>query len=117
MQIELTVAYVGFGGNIGEGQYFFSYSPNVIMVKNKDESLNFSFSTATAKDFAMHEILTTDANNQFGKATKSTDNRSMQIKDNNTNSQLTLLSIIVHDKSRNLYISCDPQVLNVPDLE
>jgi len=116
MKIKLTVAYVGFGGNIGDGEYFYSYSPNVIMVKNKDVQLDFVFSGATTDNFLMLEIVTTDANNQFDKGSKAPDRRSIAIKDSNTNSQLTLVSVIVHDKSRNKDISCDPQVLNVPDL-
>lgn len=116
MKIELTVAYVGFGGNIGDGEYFYSYSPNVIMVKNKDEQLNFVFSDATSSDFSMVEILTTDANSQFTKGIKAPGDRSIAVKDNNTVSQLTLLSVLVQDNTRNKLISCDPQVLNVPDL-
>ncbi|MCF6300149.1 MAG: hypothetical protein L3J52_03375 [Proteobacteria bacterium] len=115
MKIELTVAYVGFGGNIGDGEYFYSYSPNVVMVKAKDEVLNFVFSDATAENFAMTEILTTDANNQFETPTKTPGDRSMQVKDINSNAQLTFLSVLVHDKTRNKLISCDPQVLNIPD--
>ena len=117
MKIELTVAYVGFGGNIGDGEYFYSYSPNVIMVKNKDELLNFVFSGATSSDFSMVEIVTTDANRQFDKGTKAPGDRSIMVKDSNTNPQLTLLSVIVEDKSRGKIISCDPQVLNVPDID
>jgi len=117
MKIELTVAYVGFGGNIGDGEYFYSYSPNVIMVTKKDTDLNFVFSSATNEHFQMLEIVTTDANNQFGKGTKSADNRSIVVKDTNTNDQLTMVSIIVKDKSRDKLISCDPQVLNVQDID
>ena len=115
MNIELTVAYVGFGGNIGDGEYFYSYSPNVIIVNAKQEPLNFVFSSATSKDFAMKEIVTTDANNQFSTATKASDGRSMQTTDSNSHAQLTFLAIIVQDKTRNKQISCDPQILNVPD--
>ena len=116
MKIELTVAYVGFGGNIGEGEYFYSYSPNVIMVTEKDTDLNFVFSSATTDHFHMLEIVTTDANDQFSKGTKAPDSRSILVKDSNTNDQLTLLSVIVKDKSRDKLISCDPQILNVPTL-
>jgi len=117
MKIELTVAYVGFGGNISGGEYFYSYSPNVIMVTAKDTDLDFVFSNATSDNFNMVEIVTTDANEQFSKGNKAPDNKSIMVKDTNTNSQLTLLSVIVKDKLRNKLISCDPQVLNIPDID
>ena len=117
MKIELTVAYVGFGGNIGGGEYFYSYSPNVIMVKAKDTDLDFVFSSATSDNFQIVEVVTTDANDQFNKGKKASDSRSILVKDSNTNSQLTLLSVIVYDKPRDKLISCDPQVLNVPDID
>lgn len=116
MKIELTVAYVGFGGNIGDGEYFYSYSPNVIMVTEKNADLDFVFSDATSDHFHMVEIVTTDAQNQFSKGVKAPDDRSILVKDSNTNSQLTLLSVIVNDKSRDKMISCDPQIINVPTL-
>jgi len=74
MNIELTVAYVGFGGNIGDGEYFYSYSPNTVC-----------------------------------------DGRSLTLSDSNSHPQLTMLAIIVLDTARNKKISCDPQILNVPD--
>ncbi|MBL4773273.1 MAG: hypothetical protein JKX98_06645 [Alcanivoracaceae bacterium] len=115
MNIELTVAFVGFGGNIGDGEYFYSYSPNVIIVEALNEPLNFQFSKETANNFVMKQIITTDANNQFSKATKAPDGRSMQTTDSNSNPQLTLMSILVEDQTRAKLISCDPQILNVPD--
>ena len=32
IDIELTVAYVGFGGNAGLGMYFYSFAPDVVTV-------------------------------------------------------------------------------------
>jgi len=115
MNIELTVAYVGFGGNIGGGEYFYSYSPSDIIVQALNEPLNFQFSKETASNFVMKQIVTTDANNQFSQATKAKDGRSMQTVDSNSNAQLTMMSILVEDQTRAKLISCDPQILNVPD--
>ena len=116
MKIELTIAYVGFGGNTGEGQYFFSYSPNTAIVKTANTELDFVFSDATTDNFKMFEMVTCDVSNQFSKAIKSSDQRSMKVINSNTKPQLTIVSILVEDSARkNKIVSCDPQVLNVPD--
>ena len=115
MKIQLTVAYVGFGGNIGGGEYFYSYSPNVIICKNKEEELIFEFSPETLSRFTMQQLITSDSNQQFGKVNFETNQRSLAVKNYNINNQLILLSILVNDVDRNKLISCDPQVLNIPD--
>lgn len=115
MNIELTVAYVGFGGNIGKGEYFYSYNENVIMVSKPDQELNFELSSETASRFKITGLVTTDSNNQFEKPSQKSGDRSIQVKDNNTNAQLTFVSVIVEDTVRAVTLSCDPQVLNVPD--
>ncbi len=115
MNIELTVAYVGFGGNIGKGEYFYSYNENVIMVKKPGTELNFELSTETNSRFSITGLVTTDSNGQFEKPSQKSGDRSIQVKDNNTNAQLTLVSVLVFDIDKQVTISCDPQVLNVPD--
>jgi regulatory protein YycH of two-component signal transduction system YycFG len=115
MKIELTVAYVGFGGNTGNGEYFYSYYPNTIMVESANTQLDFVFSTETSTDLVMHELVSSDTENEFGVATKAPDGRSILLMDHNNKPLLIAVSIVVHDKNRNVYISCDPQVLNVPN--
>jgi hypothetical protein len=115
MNIELTVAFVGFGGNIGKGEYFYSYNENVIMVTKADEELNFILSSETAKNFKISNLVTTDSNNQFESPVKQAGDRSIKVLDKNSNAQLTLVSVLVEDTERGVLISCDPQVLNVPD--
>jgi len=116
MKIELTVAYVGFGGNIGDGEYFYSFRPDVILVTEVNTPLDFVFHSATTKDFSMLEMVSTDTSKQMGKATKAADGRSLIVNDANSLTQLTQLAIIVKDNSRGKIISCDPQVLNIPDI-
>jgi len=114
MKITLTVAYVGFGGNIGNGEYFFCYDNDVIFVTDKDTSLEFVLSEATTSDFSMKTLLSTDSTDQITKITRSSDNRSYNLTHRNTKSQMTLTTILVEDKKRGKLISCDPQILNVP---
>jgi hypothetical protein len=115
MNIELTVAYVGFGGNIGKGEYFYSYNENVIMVTKADQELNFLFSKETASRFKIVNLVTTDSNNQFQSPVKQAGDRNIKVQDKNTNAQLTFVSVLVEDTVRGVMLSCDPQVLNVPD--
>jgi hypothetical protein len=115
MNIELTVAYVGFGGNIGKGEYFYSYNENVIMVTKADTELDFVLSNETSKDFIIKTLVTTDSHNQFDVPSQKNGNRSIQVKDFNNNAQLTYVSVLVEDTARSVLLSCDPQILNVPD--
>jgi hypothetical protein len=115
MLIELTVSYVEFGGNAANGRYFYSYQPDVIQVSQKDEKMTFSLSQATEDRFQIISLLTTDANHQFEPAVLRSDQRAIQVVNKNTHSQLTLVSVLVKDLKTGEHVSCDPQVLNVPD--
>jgi len=115
MKIQLTVAYVGFGGNTGGGQYFYSYFPDTIKVNKENETLEFVLSDATDKRFEIDTLVSTDANSQFKLPVLRSDKRSLDVLDVNSKPQLTLVSIVVKDTISGLHISCDPQVLNVPD--
>ena len=114
MKIKLTIAYVGFGGNIANGEYFFCYDNDVIFVTDKDTSIEFIFSEATTNDFSMKALLSTDSADQITKIIKSSDNRSYSLMHRNTKAQMTFTTILVEDKKRGKLISCDPQVLNSP---
>jgi hypothetical protein len=116
MQIQLTVAYVEFGGNTGAGKYFYSYSPDIIKVTQKDETLDFVLSKATDSRFNIDTLVSTDANNQLQNLQLASNKKSIAVVNTNTHAQLTLVSILVKDTINDLHISCDPQVLNVPEL-
>ncbi len=116
MKIYLTVAYVEFGGNACGGKYFYSYHPDVIQVKQPNETLEFILSKATDSRFEIDTLVSTDANNQFQAPTLPANKRSVDVIDANTHRQLTLVSVLVHDKTTGTHVSCDPQVLNVPEL-
>ncbi|MFC3195908.1 hypothetical protein ACFODZ_16760 [Marinicella sediminis] len=115
MNIQLTVAYVAFGGNTGQGAYFYSYSPDIIQVTEKDTKMNFVLSDATDERFIINQLVSTDANQQFEPALLEQGKRSIRVMNKNTHSQLTMVSVLVQDTTTGAYISCDPQVLNVPD--
>jgi uncharacterized protein (DUF924 family) len=114
MKITLTVAYVGFGGNTGNGEYFFCYDTDAIILNENDTQVEFVFSSATSSEFKMKDFVTTDVNDQFKESIKAIDNRSLQVMNRNSRSQLCFVSILVLDKKRNKIMSCDPQVVNNP---
>lgn len=117
MQIELTVAYVQFGGNTGGGKYFYSYSPDIIKVTDPDVTLEFVLSKATDPRFEVVGLVSTDANNQFKPPVVRSSKRAVGVLDSNSHSQLTMVSVLVADTEfEGVHISCDPQVLNVPEL-
>jgi formyltetrahydrofolate synthetase len=115
MKIQLTVAYVEFGGNTGGGQYFYSYSPDIIKVTKANETLEFVLSAATDDRFTIDTLVSTDANNQFQNQELKSNKRAIEVLDKNSNSQLTMVAVLVKDAKTGLHISCDPQVLNVPE--
>lgn len=115
MKILLTVAYVEFGGNTGDGKYFYSYLPDIIKVTKENEMMTFELSGATDDRFTVDTLVSTDANAQFQKPAIKSNKRGVDVLNINSNPQLTLLSVLVKDNVTGLHISCDPQVLNVPD--
>lgn len=116
MQIQLTVAYVEFGGNTGGGKYFYSYSPDIIKVTQPNETLDFVLSKATDSRFNIDTLVSTDANNQLQDMKLASNKKAISVVNKNTHAQLTLVAVLVNDTSSGLHISCDPQVLNVPEL-
>jgi hypothetical protein len=115
MKIELTVAYVAFGGNTGAGKYFYSYAPDVIKVTQANQALNFELSDATDDRFQVITLVSTDANKQFSLPALRNDGRAVEVMNQNSHPQLTQVSVLVLDQKTGAHISCDPQVLNVPD--
>lgn len=117
MNIQLTVAKVEFGGNTGEGKYFYAYSPQSIIIKTINSPIQISFTKSTSDDFEMVSLLSTDNNNTLSKPIFTKGNRILEVKTTNTQRQLINVSVLVRDKTDGSLINCDPQVLNDPDPE
>lgn len=115
IEIKLSVAYVGFGGNTGEYKYFFAFSnPNIIVTK-PNTVIKILLSESMQENFSIKNYVSTDIIKDITTTTKS--GKSIVLNDSNTQSQLIDFSIIVYDKKRDYYFSCDPQVLNSPDTD
>lgn len=115
MQIQLTVAYVEFGGNTGGGKYFYSYSPDIITVTDSNVDMDFVLSKATDPRFEIDTLISTDANSQFQNPTVKSNKRGVDVMNVNSHAQVTFVAVMVRDTQTGDLIPCDPQVLNVPD--
>jgi hypothetical protein len=117
MNIQLTVAKVEFGGNTGEGKYFYAFSPKTVIIKNNHSPIQISFTKSTSDDFEMVSLLSTDNHNTLTKPIFAIGNRSLEVQTTNSQQQLINVSVLVRDMSDGSLINCDPQVLNDPDPE
>lgn len=116
-KIELDVAYVGTGGNTGEGKYFFSYDPNVVIVVESGIDMSIFLTDATAESIGIGDFITSDALNQIASYAIASDGRSVTFHNTNTDPYVIQVVLMLHDtdaKHPNVGIVCDPQVINRP---
>lgn len=114
--IELSLAYVKYGGNTGtQGQYFYSYNPKTIFIP-LESTLVYSLAESTSDRFEIVEFLSSDGNKQFSSPIFSNKNRSLAVENKNTNRELINVTLIIKDNKaeQDMYFNCDPQVLNSP---
>ena len=117
INIDLTVAYVGFGGNAGLGQYFYSFAPDVVTVQGAGPVvINYQFETQVPERFKIVNVLNSDAFKQIHKVSVAEDGRSVSMHNRNTVQTLIFFTVLVRDEQSNdlRVISCDPQVGNDP---
>jgi len=115
-EMQLSVAYVEFGGNTGGGEYFYAFSPQSVIARNPNAPFRISFTKSTDARFRIVEILTTDTQNEFRNPILTPDQRSVEFTNSNTKKQLISVSTLVFDSVNQTYINCDPQVLNSPEI-
>lgn len=116
IDIEFTVAHVGFGGNAGHGRYFYSFSPDVVLV-GKGQSpveITYRLDKEVPKNFKITNVLSTDSKDQIGPPKIHKSGRHVSIVNQNTIPTLILFSVLVYDDKRKALFSCDPQVSNDP---
>lgn len=114
INVNFTLTRVESGGNTGNGQYFYSFGPDIVNVDTADTTINYIFDADTPPQFRITDVFTTDARNQLTKIQIATDGRSVSILNANTVQQLTFLSFMTLDTSNNTKINCDPQMTNRP---
>lgn len=117
IDIDLTVAYVGFGGNAGLGRYFYSFAPDVVTVQGAGPVvITYKFEAQVPKRFRIVNVLNSDAFKQIHKVSVAEDGRSVSMHNRNTVQTLIFFTVLVRDEESNdlRVISCDPQVGNDP---
>ncbi|MBL0165254.1 MAG: hypothetical protein IPP82_16795 [Xanthomonadales bacterium] len=112
--VELSVAAVDSGGNTGRGRYFYSFTPDIILVTQSPTKLVFKFSSETESHFSMQDFVTSDSKYQLSEVVKSTDGRSFTMLNQNTQKTLISISVLVKDTKMDVLINCDPQMPNIP---
>ncbi len=114
--IELSVAYVKFGGNSGaNSEYFYSFSPDTIYCKEHNSVITYTLTADARKRFEMVEFLSSDGLGEFVDIKISGHGDVLQVTNTNKEKQTIKVSVIVKDTELNTYLNCDPQVLNSPD--
>ncbi|MBX9402332.1 hypothetical protein K4L06_13540 [Lysobacter sp. BMK333-48F3] len=116
--IEFTVAYVVFGGNAGGGQYFYSFSPDVVMAykDQKPVQMIYKLDEGVSKHFVIESLLSSDAKDQIYDIKIATDGRSVSLMNRNDQPTLIFFSVLVRDMKRKAMVPCDPQVGNDPEI-
>ncbi|MFN7783938.1 MAG: hypothetical protein ACK5PG_14540 [Lysobacterales bacterium] len=119
IEVEFTIAYVGFGGNAGQGEYFYSVRPDMVTVGKGQSPVTIAYKFADHMDdhFKFVTVLSTDANGQISDVQVKSQGREVQMCNANTVKSLILLSVLVKDDKRNRYINCDPQMGNDPEID
>ena len=116
--VTLTVARVEFGGNTGKGEYFYSFSPDLLLVGKgqQDVTLLYRFDDEVPYQFRIRSLLSSDAHDQIKKPHIAEDGRSVSVVNRNTKATLIFFTVIIEDEKRKLLFSCDPQVGNDPQI-
>jgi hypothetical protein len=117
IEISLTASYVTFGGNTGNGEYFYAFDKNTLLfTKPGNYTISITLSKSTPKHFEIYSFI---CSNDTGNITRDESITSLPnnitLKNNNSSNQSINLSIVMYDTVEEKYFSCDPQVLNSPD--
>lgn len=112
--VSISVARVGHGGNTSEGQYFYSFDPQNILIEDPDTAVEFVLSKETSESIKIWKIVTSNPE-QFRDFKRASNQRSASLVNANTMEELISVSVLVTDSANEgRVINCDPQMLNVP---
>ncbi|MBN8887744.1 MAG: hypothetical protein J0I77_18605 [Rudaea sp.] len=116
MEYVLTVARVGFGGNTGDGKYFYAFSQHPIHIIGKKGAfqMTFTLSDETHEDIIITNGVSGDTGYQV-MIDPETNGRSAWATNTNSENTLFTFGLVLQNKRTNEYLICDPEVINVPD--
>ncbi len=113
--VNLSVVHVGSGGNTRKGVYFYSFDPDILVIRKPRTTINFVLDKDSTPDFVIVDLVSSDAKYQLSAPRLTPDSRSVSVVNENTQRQLIYVSILVHDTRRDELVACDPQVINSPE--
>jgi hypothetical protein len=112
--IVLSVARVGHGGNTSEGEYFYSFDPQTLLVESPDTTVEFVLGKDTSPSIQIWKVVTSSPA-QFRDVRRMDDGRAISLVNANTTEELISVTVLVIDKSNaDRVVNCDPQMINVP---
>lgn len=116
VDVTLVVACVHTGGNTAGGEYFFSYTPDFIMVEKQDTTITVSVDDQTNMGLEVISVFACDPHEQFVRIDINIDpvdpqKQQVVVWDINTVKELVPFTIVLRDKNGKT-ISCDPQTGN-----
>lgn len=112
--VSISVARVGHGGNTSEGQYFYSFDPQNILIEDPDTTVEFVLSKETSESIKIWKIVTSSPD-QFRDFKRDSSERMASVVNANTTEELISVSVLVTDSANGgRVINCDPQMLNIP---
>jgi hypothetical protein len=116
MEYELTVVRVGFGGNTGDGKYYYAFSQHPIHIIGKKGKFKmiFTLSADTPKDIIIVNGVAGDTGYQFMVDPK-TSGRSAWATNTNTKNILFRFGLVLQNTTTGEIFICDPEVISVPD--
>ena len=130
IEIELSVAIIGFGGNTGSNnQYFYAFSHKRIILPRTNMHVTVKFSKHTTKNFRMKDVIFSNGQCMLKVCTDleyNKNHRSICFKNISTESCTVDVSILCTYQldacDENILpildtFNCDPQVINDPDPE
>ncbi len=113
VDMELNIAYVRSGGNTADGQYFYSFKPNIINITESNTDINFKLAPESVDRYELLDVFCNDNFEQIGETRRTSDLTMISVTDSNTRKQLTLFSVLARDtKNPDIKINCDPQATN-----
>ncbi len=115
LTIELRVDYVKTGGNTRNGEYFYSFDPDLVLVRKPRTPLVFVMGAEVPPSFRIVDLVTSDSRFQIGSPVLAENGRSVRVMNENTQRELMHVALLVQDEVRDTLIVCDPQVINSPE--
>jgi hypothetical protein len=115
--VVLSIAKVESGGNTGQGQYFFSFDHNTILITEENTPITFQLAPETASSFSISTIISSDSTGQVEIPLRGTSSRSFGLIAHCKVKALFSLAVVIEDTGNQklaVPLVCDPQVICIP---